>query len=145
MLLNGCVTAIVITSLTEADLLEAAGQRSYSRGLGYLDAVADLAVRGDKITASVRGTDEYIVMLTGGRGGDLIGACDCPYGQEGFFCKHCVAVGLAYLRSASLAASGGIPAPRTGNEAEGQAVALTDLPGPGAGPAPAAAPASAAP
>ncbi|HUD36612.1 MAG TPA: SWIM zinc finger family protein [Streptosporangiaceae bacterium] len=138
------MTAIVITSLTEADLLEAAGQRSYSRGLGYLDAVADLAVRGDKITASVRGTDEYIVMLTVGRGGDLIGACDCPYGQEGFFCKHCVAVGLAYLRSASLAASGGIPAPRTGNEAEGQAVALTDSPGPGAGPAPAAAPASAA-
>jgi uncharacterized Zn finger protein len=88
MLFNGCVTTIVITSLTEADLLEAAGQRSYSRGLGYLDAVADLAVRGNKITASVHGTDEYIVMLTVGRGGDVTGACDCPHGQEGFFCKH---------------------------------------------------------
>jgi hypothetical protein len=129
MLLNGCVTAIVITSLTAADLLEAAGQRSYSRGLGYLDAVADLAVRGDKITASVRGTDEYIIMLTVSRGGDLTGACDCPYGQEGFFCKHCVAVGLAYLRSVSLAESGRIPAPRTSGNADGQADALTGSPG----------------
>ena len=30
----------------------------------------------------------------------LRGECGCPYGQEGFFCKHCVAVGLAVMRNA---------------------------------------------
>lgn len=29
--------------------------------------------------------------------GELGGECTCPYGQEGEFCKHCVAAGLAYL------------------------------------------------
>lgn len=27
----------------------------------------------------------------------LTADCSCPYGQEGNFCKHCVAVGLAVL------------------------------------------------
>jgi hypothetical protein len=27
--------------------------------------------------------------------GQLEGTCTCPHGQEGFFCKHCVATGLA--------------------------------------------------
>src|SRR5262249_14219113 len=91
---NGC---------TEADLRAAAGERSFERGSEYLDAVDDLAVLGSKITASVRGTDEYIVVLNVGGHVPVSGACDCPYGKEGFFCKHCVAVGLAYLRSRSTA------------------------------------------
>ncbi|MCX5010466.1 SWIM zinc finger family protein [Streptomyces sp. NBC_00555] len=32
--------------------------------------------------------------------GPLTGWCDCPYGQGGNFCKHCVAVGLAALGQA---------------------------------------------
>ena len=83
---------------TEADLLAAAGQRSFDRGTGYLDAVDDLAIFGNQVTASVRGTDEYIVVLTLGGSAAVTGICDCPYGKEGFFCKHCVAVGLAFLR-----------------------------------------------
>ena len=85
---------------TEADLLAAAGQRSFDRGVRYLDAVQDLAIFGNQVTASVRGTDEYIVVLTMGGSAGVTGACDCPYGKEGFFCKHCVAVGLAFLRDA---------------------------------------------
>ena len=99
-MLNGCVVAIAGNICTEADLLAVAGQRSFDRGTAYLDAVDDLTIFGDQITASVRGTDEYIVMLTLGGSARVTGTCDCPYGQEGFFCKHCVAVGLAFLRDA---------------------------------------------
>ncbi|MFF1339073.1 SWIM zinc finger domain-containing protein [Streptomyces sp. NPDC058290] len=49
------------------------------------------------ITATVDGTDVYEVELTEHEDG-LTGWCDCPYGQEGNFCKHCVAVGLAVLQ-----------------------------------------------
>src|ERR1700722_9075004 len=94
------VAAMVKVGYRDADLLALAGQRSFDRGVGYLKAVTDLAVHGDKITASVAGKDTYLVVLTlrGNDGiGPISGACDCPHGQEGFFCKHCVAVGLAYL------------------------------------------------
>jgi len=81
---------------TKADLEAAAGTRSYERGLGYLHAVADLEFTVTEITAAVYGSSEYRVRLTTG-GGGLSGACTCPYGQGGFFCKHCVAVGLSVL------------------------------------------------
>jgi hypothetical protein len=48
----------------------------------------------------VDGTDACEVELTGDENGGLTGWCDCPYGQEGNFCKHCVAVGLTVLRQA---------------------------------------------
>ncbi|MFD7549384.1 SWIM zinc finger domain-containing protein [Streptomyces sp. NPDC059816] len=49
------------------------------------------------VRASVQGTERYEAELTlGGRGG-LAGECDCPYGQEGNFCKHLVALGLTAL------------------------------------------------
>jgi tetratricopeptide (TPR) repeat protein len=103
LLLNGNVATIVGNGCTEADLRAAAGERSFERGIEYLDAVDNLAILGSKITASVSGTDEYIVVLNIGDAAPVSGACDCPYGKEGFFCKHCVAVGLAYLRSRSTA------------------------------------------
>jgi uncharacterized Zn finger protein len=81
---------------TRADLELAAGARSYDRGLGYLHAVADLEVTATEITATVYGSSQYRVRLAGG-GGSLSGTCTCPYGQDGFFCKHCVAVGLSVL------------------------------------------------
>ena len=100
LLLNDNVATIVGNGCTEADLRAAAGERSFERGIEYLDAVDNLAILGSKITASVSGTDEYIVVLHIGDDAPVSGACDCPYGKEGFFCKHCVAVGLAYLRLA---------------------------------------------
>ncbi|GHB74754.1 hypothetical protein GCM10010397_51630 [Streptomyces spinoverrucosus] len=45
------------------------------------------------VTAVVHGTDVYEVELTLGGGEGITGWCDCPYGQEGNFCKHCMAVG----------------------------------------------------
>jgi tetratricopeptide (TPR) repeat protein len=103
VLLNDNVATIVGNGCTEADLRAAAGDRSFERGIEYLDSVSNLEILGSKITASVSGTDEYIVVLNLGGNAPVSGTCDCPYGKEGFFCKHCVAVGLAYLRSRSAA------------------------------------------
>jgi uncharacterized Zn finger protein len=84
----------------ENDLRALAGMRSFERGLGYLDAVSGLEVGEHSVTAVVHGTDVYEVELTLGGDDGPSGWCDCPYGQEGNFCKHCVAVGLTMLRRA---------------------------------------------
>ncbi|MEU0938754.1 hypothetical protein [Embleya sp. NPDC005971] len=84
---------------TEQDLLDAAGAKSYGRGEGYLGAVANLIEEDPGyVSAVVYGNDTYAVALEYGADG-LIGDCDCPYGEQGHFCKHCVAVGLVFLRS----------------------------------------------
>jgi uncharacterized Zn finger protein len=89
----------IVPGFTEADLRSAADGRSFERGWGYVDAVEDLEVRDGQVTATVYGTDDYEVVLT--MDGDGLDAeCDCPYGQDGNFCKHCVAVGLTVLRMA---------------------------------------------
>lgn len=82
---------------TEKDLRDAADGQSFESGLGYLEAVSALDVTAEEIYAVVQGTDEYEVVLTVGDEG-IEGDCDCPYGLEGAFCKHCVAVGLTALR-----------------------------------------------
>jgi uncharacterized Zn finger protein len=85
------------SAFTEADIKRAAGDKSFARGREYLDSVEDLEIGGSEITASVYGNSEYRVSLAFGDDG-LTGDCTCPYGREGFFCKHCVAVGLAVLK-----------------------------------------------
>lgn len=83
--------------LTESELRELAGARSFERGHGYVDAVSGVEVDDDWISASVRGTDRYAVkLLPRGRGAPT-GTCDCPYGQDGNFCKHLVALGLTVI------------------------------------------------
>jgi uncharacterized Zn finger protein len=104
-------------AFTEADLRAAAGPRSFERGLEYLDAVAGLETVGNQVIATVRGSEDYLVVLTlgGSRPGSarLKGECDCPYAQEGFFCKHCVAVGLTVARGAAGArGAANVPAQR---------------------------------
>ncbi|MCM2579418.1 SWIM zinc finger family protein [Streptomyces meridianus] len=89
-----------VVGFGEDDLRAVAGTRSFERGLGYLDAVSGLEVGEGSVTAVVYGTDVYEVELTLGGGEGISGWCDCPYGQEGNFCKHCVAVGLTVLRRA---------------------------------------------
>jgi SWIM zinc finger len=128
VLLNGCVTTATGPAFTEADLRTAAGRRSFDRGLHYLDAVAGLEVIGNQIIATVRGTEDYLVVLTVGasrpRSAKLKGECDCPFAQEGFFCKHCVAVGLAVARGGAEVARGGAEAARGDTAAPGAAAGL---------------------
>lgn len=79
------VTKVALFS--EVDLRRAAGERSFGRGLGYLDAVNDLEIGVDQVTATVYGTDAYeIVLMLDGEG--VTGECSCPHGRDGFFCKH---------------------------------------------------------
>ncbi|MGW1497124.1 SWIM zinc finger family protein [Streptomyces mirabilis] len=80
-----------------------AGPRSFERGLGYLDAVSGVEVGDGWVTATVHGTERYEVELTLDGADGFGGECDCPYGLEGNFCKHLVALGLTVIaQSASL-------------------------------------------
>ncbi|MFG2480681.1 SWIM zinc finger domain-containing protein [Streptomyces fagopyri] len=81
----------------EDDLRALAGPRSFERGRGYLSAVTAVEVGDGWITATVQGTDAYHTELALDGPDGLAGDCDCPYGMEGNFCKHLVAVGLTVL------------------------------------------------
>jgi uncharacterized Zn finger protein len=87
-----------VLAFTKDDLKAAAGAKSFERGLDYVRDVEDLEVASTQVTAWVYGSSKYRVCLTFGDE-ELSGSCTCPYGQEGFFCKHCVAVGLAVLET----------------------------------------------
>lgn len=84
--------------ITEARLRTEAGDRAFARGAAYFEsgAVTDLVVSDDTINARVEGGDEYAVQLWSD-GGVLGHSCTCPVGNDGVFCKHGVAAGLAWL------------------------------------------------
>lgn len=94
--------------LTKTSLRELAGSRSFQRGEEYFvdGAVERLRASTDKISAVVEGSETYQVDLRVDDG-DLDYDCTCPYAAEGNFCKHCVAVGLAWLAGQGKAAKGG--------------------------------------
>ena len=86
-----------------------AGSRSYGRGERYFHGghVNDLKAVKGRIMATVYGTYPYRVKLW--EAGDSVGyECDCPVGQEGDFCKHCVATALAWLEQRVPAAETGM-------------------------------------
>jgi len=58
-----------------------------------------LAIDDLGATAVVDGTRPYRVRLAI-RGETLLGDCNCPMGDDGVFCKHCVATGLAWVQAA---------------------------------------------
>lgn len=85
------------TRVTPKLLRAIAGARFFSRGEAYFDAGAVRSLRADGggVRAMVRGTHAYRVRLW--VEGDGLGHdCTCPVGEDGEFCKHCVAVGLAW-------------------------------------------------
>jgi uncharacterized Zn finger protein len=83
--------------LKESALREMAGERSYERGLGYMEdgRVGDLFEDTDEITATVSGARKYRVRLWVEEGA-LDYSCTCPMGAGGHFCKHCVATALTW-------------------------------------------------
>jgi uncharacterized Zn finger protein len=84
--------------LNESALEELAGERAFDRGVDYFEEghVAGIKEQNGVITAGVRGTHEYRVRLWEAED-ELAFDCNCPVGQDRIFCKHCVAVGLAWL------------------------------------------------
>jgi uncharacterized Zn finger protein len=92
----------MLADLITIDLLEdLAGKKVFWRGEAYYSNAAVRRVRmiGDKLTAKVEGTETYQVELWD-QDGELAYDCTCPHAAEGNFCKHCVAVGLAWLAGA---------------------------------------------
>lgn len=71
---------------------------SWKRGVDYYEQGKVILLFEDKgkITAKVRGYRTYKVKLWE-EDGQLDGSCSCPMGDEGVFCKHCVAAGLTYI------------------------------------------------
>jgi uncharacterized Zn finger protein len=84
--------------ITDASLAKLAGEKSFARGAGYFDAgaVTDLLQTRDAVRPTVAGNDDYRVILKPA-GRTLDWSCTCPLGDEGTFCKHAVAAGLAWL------------------------------------------------
>lgn len=89
---------LALSDLITVEMLRRlAGPRSFERGEEYMlvGAVGALDIARASVRAGVQGTDRYRVRLEANREG-LHGHCSCPVGREGGFCKHCVAVGLAW-------------------------------------------------
>lgn len=101
----------MLVKLINRNALEAlAGGTAFQRGEEYfaVGAVGRLRAQEDKVFAKVEGTKTYQVELWN-EDGELAGDCTCPRAGDGYFCKHCVAVGLAWLDehgSTSLTADG---------------------------------------
>lgn len=93
--------------VTESLLRTEAGDRAYARGAAYFEsgAVTDLVMSEETINARVMGGDEYVVQLWA-EGKRLGHSCTCPVGEDGVFCKHGVAAGLAWLAGGTAARSG---------------------------------------
>lgn len=89
--------------ITAQNLCALAGSRSYSRGDEYFvtGRVGPLTEKNGVISAQVRGSRMYNVWLKAASAGVgkfcLDHTCTCPVGRDGDFCKHCVAVGLAWI------------------------------------------------
>lgn len=86
--------------LTREALLESAGSRYFERGEDYFKQglVERLRALAGVITARVQGTETYEVRIEAAVDG-LEFDCTCPLADEGAVCKHCVAVGLAWLEN----------------------------------------------
>ena len=84
--------------LEPSALRRMAGARSFERGEEYFATgqVGPLVEHEGKITAKVQGTRADRVSLWE-EDGELEYSCTCPVGADAAFCKHCVALGLAWL------------------------------------------------
>lgn len=89
---------VLANMVHQATIDALAGGRFYERGVAYLreGRVGPVHRRGRRLSAVVRGGDDYRVELWA-NGASLAFACNCPSAADGAFCKHCVAVALAWL------------------------------------------------
>lgn len=97
-------------TLTRRRLRQLADERSYERGEAYFrqGRLRGLVEFEGTLTATVRGTHDYRVKLWY-EGKELEYSCTCPFAADGWFCKHCVAVGLAWAAESKSAGQSGEP------------------------------------
>jgi uncharacterized Zn finger protein len=88
------------TKLTEAIIRAGAGEKSFQRGreLYQHDAISNARIEGDTLSGDCEGTESpfYQVRVELDSGGIRSADCSCPY-DFGGYCKHIVALLLAYL------------------------------------------------
>lgn len=90
--------------LSDASLRDLASEKVFARGKTYAasDAVQeleDLPPTPDHlmgVQATVLGSALYTAEVWWRPDDELMGDCDCPQGQDGFFCKHQVALALVW-------------------------------------------------
>ncbi|WP_172118173.1 SWIM zinc finger family protein [Halomonas hibernica] len=85
------------TLISDSQLIMLAGDAAFSRGVQYYQQgmVIHWDKSGSTISADVEGSELYHVTLTLTKQG-LSGGCNCPASEGIDFCKHCVAVALAF-------------------------------------------------
>lgn len=93
-------------TITKDLIRQLAGERYFERGVNYFrqGRVTELEDFGDSVEAIVEGTEEYVVTLSA-KSGELEHDCNCPLGLDDAFCKHCVAVALAWMDGQGKAAA----------------------------------------
>ena len=90
------------SALSDAALRTLAGAAVFARGQTYAcgDSVQDAELSFSKdqqtitLQATVQGTQPYYVDEVVTEDEEVAGDCDCPHAQEGYFCKHQVALAL---------------------------------------------------
>ena len=80
----------------------AGGEEALTRGERIFGAgrVDSLRAGPDRASARVRGSARFYRVKLWRSRGELLYNCSCPAGRDRLFCKHCVAVGLAWLQGA---------------------------------------------
>ncbi|MBX9918631.1 MAG: hypothetical protein K2Y33_02190, partial [Mycolicibacterium frederiksbergense] len=106
--------------LSEEALLTVAGDTVFARGEDYVQYVRGLRTTATKASASIQAKRVYTVELDWS-GPGLQGRCTCAHHDEGYFCKHLVAVGLAAIDS------GRVPVNKTADDAIEAAVRSMDI------------------
>lgn len=83
--------------LTLEDIRSLCTESSFERGIEYFKAgkVTNLKQVGNQITATVEGTEDYLVTIYQDNH-KISAACTCPYDRGGY-CKHIIATLLALL------------------------------------------------
>lgn len=82
-------------------------ERSFARGRDYFEKgrVQSLTRHKSALVGVVTGESPYAVRVWV-KDQSLAYSCTCPRGAEGEFCKHCVALSLAWLARAAEAPEG---------------------------------------
>lgn len=103
--------------LSDQALADMSGPTVFERGLNYAasglaETAGDVTLRpGEQaaIEATVHGNLPYAVRLWISADDELDGACTCPHAQDGNFCKHLVALALAWRAALGDAAAISLP------------------------------------
>ncbi|MGH8932074.1 MAG: SWIM zinc finger family protein [Egibacteraceae bacterium] len=87
---------LLTSAFSRSAVMVLADPASYLRGVAYAgDGRAERAdATADRIEGTVRGSMPYHVALWLDDGGQPAWSCTCPVGEDGRFCKHCVALAL---------------------------------------------------